>query len=250
MNAKLLTLAQRPDLTAAVDALHERTWARFVLEGRSEDSSLEQWYPLLDTFPEYQILLLDERQELAACGHTIPLFWDRTDANLPEGWAAMLLAGFADHQHGPTPNTLGALSIAVAPERRGQGLAVTLLRAMKTLAAEHALTSLLAPVRPSFKERYPLTPFDRYVRWTNPDGWPFDPWIRAHARLGARAVGVAGRSMMVLGSVDEWERWTGLAFPESGPYAVPGALVPIQIDRETNTGRYEEPGFWMIHQVP
>lgn len=47
------------------------------------------------------------------------------------------------------------------------------------------------------------------------------------------------------GTVAEWEEWTGLALPESGPYVVPAALVPIQIDRERDEGVYREPNVWV-----
>jgi hypothetical protein len=38
-----------------------------------------------------------------------------------------------------------------------------------------------------------------------------------------------------------------MAFPESGDYIVPGALVPVQIDRERDLGHYVEPNVWMRH---
>jgi hypothetical protein len=50
-----------------------------------------------------------------------------------------------------------------------------LLQAMAGLARDAGLTRLIAPVRPSLKERYPTIPIDRYARWTRPDGSPFDP---------------------------------------------------------------------------
>ncbi len=40
-----------------------------------------------------------------------------------------------------------------------------------------------------------------------------------------------------------------LRFPESGQYIVPGALNPIEIDREADRGYYIEPNVWMQHQV-
>ena len=43
--------------------------------------------------------------------------------------------------------------------------------------------------------------------------------------------------------------WTGLKFPESGDYVVPEALVPIQIDRAMNVGRYIEPNVWVHHPI-
>jgi hypothetical protein len=38
------------------------------------------------------------------------------------------------------------------------------------LAKRHGLTSLIAPARPSWKERYPLVPIDRYAGWRRSDG--------------------------------------------------------------------------------
>ena len=36
--------------------------------------------------------------------------------------------------------------------------------------------------------------------------------------------------MTVNGTVAEWEGWTGLVFPETGDYVVPGALETVRID--------------------
>jgi len=118
---------------------------------------------------------------------------------------------------------------------------------MKTVAAEHGLSALIAPVRPTLKEHYPVTPMERYVEWHRPDGSPFDPWIRVHWRLGAVTLRVSPKSMVVTGTVAQWERWTGMKFPETGRYIVPGALQPVTIDRETDIGRYEDPNVWMRH---
>jgi hypothetical protein len=120
---------------------------------------------------------------------------------------------------------------------------------MARAAGEHGLECLVAPVRPTWKERYPLTPLERYMRWERPDGLPFDPWIRLHHRLGAEILALAPRSLDVRGTVAAWEEWTGMAFPESGDYVVPGALVPVAVDREHDEGRYVEPNVWMRHRV-
>jgi hypothetical protein len=55
--------------------------------------------------------------------------------------------------------------------------------------------------------------------------------------------------MVVSGTAAEWEDWTAMSFPESGRYIVPGALVPVTIDRRRNLGRYVEPNVWMRHPV-
>jgi len=74
--------------------------------------------------------------------------------------------------------------------------------------------------------------------------------LRTHERLGAEIVKVAPESIRVSGTVAEWEEWTEMALPESGAYVVPGALVPIEIDRERDEGVYAEPNVWMVHSAP
>jgi hypothetical protein len=73
--------------------------------------------------------------------------------------------------------------------------------------------------------------------------------MRVHWRLGAEILKPAPHSMVIAGSVAEWEEWTGMHFPESGSYVVPGALQPITIDRERDSGLYHDPNVWMRHRV-
>lgn len=77
-----------------------------------------------------------------------------------------------------------ALTAEIAPRHRNRRPASVILEQMSALARSARLGSLIAPVRPNWKERYPLTPIERYVTWIRPDGSPFDPWIRVHVRLG------------------------------------------------------------------
>ena len=118
---------------------------------------------------------------------------------------------------------------------------------MSAIAAAHGVAHLVAPVRPTEKHRYPLIPLESYSRWRRSDNSLRDPWLRAHEQVGGVMAGVATAAMTVWGTVGEWERWTGLPMPETGPYVVPGALVPVEIDRERDVGLYVEPGVWMIH---
>ena len=178
----------------------------------------------------------------------IPFAWDGTLAGLPAGWDAVVTQGVADLDAGRRPTALAALSVTVAPARRGQGLSRLVIQALKDAAARAGLGTLLAPVRPSAKSAYPLTPMERYVRWARPDGTPFDPWLRTHWRLGGEALEVCPASMEITAEVAAWEAWTGLAFPETGPYVVPGALVPVAIDRQRDLGRYLEPNVWLRHR--
>jgi hypothetical protein len=108
--------------------------------------------------------------------------------------------------------------------------------------------SLIAPVRPTLKNRYPLTPIERYVEWRREDGSHFDPWIRAHERVGGVIVGPAPESMLIEAPVFDWEEWTGIAFPEDGTYVVPAMLSPLEV--RAGIGRHVEPNVWMRHSVP
>jgi GNAT superfamily N-acetyltransferase len=189
----------------------------------------------------------DQREEVIGVGHAIPAAWDGDTASLPDGgFDAVIEARFAEEPSAPT--VLCALGITIARECRGPGLSRRMIERMAEIGRDQGLDTLIAPVRPTLKHRYPLTPMDRYVSWRRPDGTHLDPWLRTHERLGADIVKVAPESATVTGTVSEWEEWTEMAFPESGTYVVPGALVPIEIDRERDEGVCVEPNVWMVHR--
>jgi hypothetical protein len=52
------------------------------------------------------------------------------------------------------------------------------------------------------------------------------------AGVGYSLAGPARRnsSMRITGTVAEWESWAAMAFPQSGDYVVPGALVKLLIE--------------------
>ena len=186
---------------------------------------------------------------MAAVGRSMPLAWDGSVDDLPHGWDAQFVRSFEDHANGVVPNALGAIMIVTDPVRRGEGLGSLMVSALLALARRHGLRALIACVRPTLLERYPLTPIDAYAQWTRADGLPFDPWIRIHVRLGGRLSRPEPASMRISGSVGEWESWTGLVLPESGRYIVPGACAPVEIDREADTGTYLDPNVWVIHDL-
>jgi len=189
-----------------------------------------------------QLVLWDEERDVVV-GHarTIPA---RVAEGLPGGVDDMLESWFGEGRQ-PEPDVLSAMVAVVDRGRQGEGLSAQLVEAMRGLARAHGFAALVAPVRPTWKERYPLIPMERYARWTRDDGLPFDPWLRVHARLGAELLEVCPASMRIEGSVEEWEGWTGLVFPDDGDYLVPGALVPVCV--EDGRGIYVEPNVWMRH---
>jgi hypothetical protein len=182
-------------------------------------------------------------------GNCIPIRWDGNPHTLPDaGIDAVLQNGVAWLREGAAPTATSALMIVVSPERLGHGISGRAIRAMAEVVSRHGLADLVAPVRPTDKHRYPLIPMERYIHWRRGDGLPVDPWIRMRERVGGAILSSASAAMRVTGSVAEWERWTGMALPESG-YVVPGALVPVEIDRERDIGEYIEPACWVRHRV-
>jgi hypothetical protein len=237
-----VTLTERPELEAEMPRLHSESWPEFIL---NDPTAIRYWGSLFSTFADFQYVLCDEGGAALAAGHTIPFVWDGTEAGLPIGWDAVLEQGFIDYERGRVPTALCGLSIVIAPGVQGQGLSESMARAMKDIAARHGLKDLVIPLRPSLKSRYPLVSMEEYSQWKREDGAPFDPWLRIHWRLGAKVVCIAPLSMVISERVGKWEEWTGMQFPESGEYTVPGALSPVVIDRERDLGRYEEPNIWI-----
>jgi GNAT superfamily N-acetyltransferase len=209
-----------------------RAWPELVFHDAISNAN---WGRLYDERPEFQFALVDGQRVLAE-GNAMPV------AGMPAGWRDALRDGF-DHE---TPDRLCALAILIDPDEHGRGLSRLMLEHMRGLARERGW-DLVAPVRPTLKHRYPLTPIERYMHWRREDGQLFDPWLRSHERLGAELVGVAPGSLVSEGTVADFEEWCGLAFPESGSYVVEGALVPVEIDRDADRGVYREPNVWMRH---
>jgi hypothetical protein len=238
------TAAERPDLwERGIDSAS--VWPEYNLHG----DVLNQWWGSLDAeLPEFQFVLHDEAEDcVVAEGHTGPFVWDGRDQNLPPGIDSALELIFRQRRTGQPVNTLCALAAETPRDGRRRGLAVEILSAMRTIAERNGLEHLVAPVRPSWKERYPLTPIERYVHWRRDDGQLFDPWMRVHERLGARVATALPESMRITGTVAEWESWTGLVFPESGEYTFPEGLATLHVDRDDDRAAYWEPNVWMIH---
>jgi hypothetical protein len=244
MSFDVVTLKQRPELEEQVERLHKETWDKFL-----DGAPWLYWDSLFDTFADFQILLCDPSDMVIGLGHTVPFDWDGTTEDLPPMLDEVIKRALDAYHQGRTPTALSALAAIVPLKHQKRGLSSEIIRAMRSLAVEHNLTSVVVPVGPTLKHLYPLTPMERYVHWKRPDGSPFDPWIRVHWRLGAQQLCVAPKTAISTGTVAEWEEWTGMSFPESGAYIVPGALQPVEIDRERNIGRYEDPGVWMRHRI-
>lgn len=245
MGQRVVLASERRDLWERGLEATEGVWPEYNLHGDTPDV---YWTRLDEDFPEFQFVLHDEdADEILAQGYSLPLRWDGTEAGLPAGFDGLLEDGFALREEGGEPNALSALAIEIPAAGQGRGTSRTMIQAMRALAAERGFGAALAPLRPVWKERYPLAAIDRYAAWTRADGLPFDPWIRVHVALGARMLRPEPRSLRISGTVADWEGWTEMAFPESGEYVFPRGLAPLTIDREADTGLYFEPNVWVVH---
>ncbi len=178
-----VTFATRPDLIPLCDDFNGVVWPEFML---NDPVATDHWHHMEQSWPELQLVLLDADGTIVATGCTSPLVWDGTDQGLPVGWDDQLLRAVADHESGRVADTLGAIQIVVDPARQGTGIASVMILGMRALARERQMRAVIACVRPTWKERYPLTPIERYATWRREDGLPFDPWIRLHERLRPR----------------------------------------------------------------
>ena len=232
---------ERPDLVARIGEI-EDVWAEFIHHAEAN----RHWSRLREEFPDFQLILYDDETDtvLGRC-QTVPFRWNGRRNDLPDGVEGVMQQVF--EQDRGEPNTLSALVAIVDPRHQGRRLSPLILGAMRDVAGRYGLQALVAPVRPTLKACYPLAPFERYVTWRRPDGELFDPWLRVHERMGAKILQICPGSLVVTGTVAEWEEWTGMGFPETGQYVVEGALVPVEIDRERDIGRYVEPNLWMEH---
>jgi GNAT superfamily N-acetyltransferase len=239
------TRAERPGSLPHTASLTERElWPEFLYHDPVLERLLRR---VIEEYADFQFYAWDDgREEIVGVGMAVPAAWDGDAASLPDGGLdAVVEARFAEGASEPT--VLCALQILIAPEYRGQGLSSRMIRRMAEIGREHGLDTLIAPVRPTLKHRYPLTPMERFIGWRRPDGAHLDSWLRTHERLGAEIVKVAPHSTTIPGTVAEWEEWTQMALPETDAYVVPGALVPVEIDRERDEGLYVEPNVWMVH---
>jgi GNAT superfamily N-acetyltransferase len=197
------------------------------------------WGRLYDEFPAFQ-LALEDGAELVAEAHALPV---HVDAELPPGWDDAFERGMEIGDG----NVLCLLAIDVQPQRRGGGVATTLIEAERAAAAAEGLEAVIAPVRPTLKSNYPLIPIEQYIEWRRDDGSHFDPWIRVHERLGGVIAGPCPESMFIEAPVADWQTWTGLQLPEDGTYIVPGMLAPLEV--RDGVGTHVEPNVWLRHSV-
>lgn len=241
---EVVTAAERPELDDEVRAITHQRWPEYIYH---DAIGREFGGRIFDYIRQFTIRVLKDGRVIAS-GWGVPFVWDGVPEDLPEGWRAVLRQSFMELEQGVTQNAFSCMEVAVAPSFDRQGVAGVVLRALVARAEGAGLNRVVAPLRPTLKPKYPLVGMAAYAQWTRDDGLSIDPWIRTHQRLGAKILQVAPDSMVIEGTVAEWEQWAGMAFPASGTYVVPGALNLVEVDREADIAIYREENLWVQHR--
>ena len=149
---KLVSYVERPDLLERRDELGA-AWDEFMYHDAVANV---RWNGQYAQFPDLQLFLLDEDDRLLAESNAVPIPFG--PAELPDdGWDAALERAFS----GQPATAVSAIAITIGVDQRGKGLSRTMLDGMREAVAARGLSDLVAPVRPSQKHAYPLTPMER-----------------------------------------------------------------------------------------
>lgn len=237
------TLKGRPDLLGRLQRLNRQSWPDFIVYGDTYS-----WDRLYAELSDFLLLLTDKDNLLIGAGLAVPGLWNGRLEDLPSSIEEIIVNGLVSKRE--SANTLIAIAALVDKRFRGEGISAEIVKLMKSLAIQHGFENLIIPVRPTLKAMYPLQSIESYSKWQNKDGLFYDPWLRTHQRLGATVMKCVDSTLEIRGTIGDWEKWTGMVFPDSGEYVVKEALQPLQIDVESNVGVYHEPNVWMQHSLP
>ncbi len=237
--------AESPELRKAASSIEQAAWNELGYLNYTR-AHYEHYQDLLDAYPEYQLCLVDEETGYpVAVANSVPFGCFGPDDLPPEGWDWVVET--AAQSKGTKLTMLGALAISVPAVHRSKGYAKRMIRALVDLTEKKGLRGLVAPVRPSAKVKHPWVPISEYLSWTDPKGRVYDPWLRSHLASGGKLIGPCERSMVVHEPLGFWENWSKQRFKETGPYALEGAIAPVKIDLDRQTGTYEEPNVWVTY---
>ncbi|MGG4266741.1 amino acid adenylation domain-containing protein [Peribacillus simplex] len=242
----MYTYSQVPQLQGWMSSLHRQAWPEYFI---GDKVMLENWPKLYEKFSDYQFSLIEEDGNIVAVGNAIPIQWDGSLEQLPDGWDDGLIRGMELADKNAIPDTLLVLAGVVNEKHQGRGLASLLVKAFKHMAEGHGLKRIVVPVRPTGKTSHPELSFADYCSLTRKDGLPVDHWLRTHTRAGGKMLKIAERSQIIEGSIQEWEQWGQTTFSHTGSYHFKDTLNAVWIDLEKRSGIYHDPSIWVQHYL-
>ena len=246
MDLTQVTFKERPDLFDQQEKICGRAFPEFLYYS---DTVADYWDKMVSYYDKFQLMLLKQDQVIAVI-NCLPMDLDVSEKALPDDafdWA--FAKSISDYESGKKLNAAVGVQIVVARAFQGKGVSRTALELLKRACRQRGLEKFIIPVRPTLKSRYPLQDMEDYIQWMREDGLPFDPWLRVHVRCNGHMVRVCRHAVEIKGTIAQWEKWTKMAFPQSGEYIVAGALCPVFIDRDSDIGRYVEPNVWVSYDL-
>ena len=236
--------ADSPELKKAASSIEQAAWDELGYLNYTR-AHYEHYQDLLDEYPDFQLCLVDQETGYpVAVANSVPFACSGPDELPPEGWDWVVETAAKKNARA---NMLGALAVSVPAVHRSKGYARLMIRSLLELAETKKFRGIVVPVRPTGKVKHPWVPISEYLTWTDPNGRPYDPWVRSHLASGGKLVGPCERSMVVHEPLGFWENWSKKRFKETGPYALKGAIAPVKIDVDLQTGTYEEPNVWVAY---
>lgn len=198
----------KPTDVSAIYRLEKACWAPWL---RKPEQHIET---IARNFPQTQLLLRNQRGDIAATVTTNRIYWDGNPTSLTT-WDTVAggSEGASDYTKMYTPdgNTLCLMSMNVDPTIQGAGLAPRLVEGMRDIAKGLGIGHLISSFRPSgygdFKLRHGPVPFAEYCAMTREDGEPLDPWLRSVSRLGMQPLRIEERSMVVEAPIDTFREY-------------------------------------------
>ena len=122
-----VTVAEQPDLRDK-EIPDGDIWPEFNLQGETYRTL---WPRLTEDLPDFQFSMCDEHtREVAAEAHTVPCWWDGTDAGLSNGIDETIAEAFHRLETGQPFNTVCAIAAEIPAGARGTGLAAEILKSM------------------------------------------------------------------------------------------------------------------------
>lgn len=247
MNYKVVSFKERPDLYDLQEEICGKAFPTFLYYS---ETAINTWEKMIEYYKEYQLLLL-HNDKIVCIFNCMPMNWNFSDEELPEEafeWG--LEKELKDFEAGKEINAALGVQIIIPKEYQGKGISSIAVAEIKAMCVKMGIRKLIIPIRPTLKSKYPINDIDNYINWKNEKGLPFDPWLRVHVKQKGKIIGTCTNAVEIRGTVEQWEKWTNMKFPESGMYVVEGALCPININSEINLGIYNEPNVWVSYELP
>lgn len=179
---ELIPVATAPELDEEAGRRFVEEWPEFIFHDEGVTPYRDR---RVKYFRDWEFCLVDENRRLIAGCWGVPLAWDGTVEDLPGGFTDSLARSVTAYEENVLPNTFVLMAAAVRSDEQGRGHAGRVITAVRDRAVAGGLEQVIAPVRPTLKSRYPLTPIETFMTWTREDGLPLDHWLRTHVRLGA-----------------------------------------------------------------